>query len=464
MEAVHRISRLCEGWQARVQDSTREDHVQYAREFLRLLGWEEPAPVDIPPGKLGLAYTLRGSSQTTLLAQFIMPGLLEPPGTVVSRGLDYCACTRAIIPSIRQSTIDYALITDFYRSYLYDVRSDELVLYADSPDAFHREMARELTCSAVERGSLDDLRREPRSHVARQLRECCHRWSSTLATTPGGSEALAEMILDRLILLRYMAEHDIIRGVGWSLRARFKQLLDEAVDGDPGDLGPRLCRMFDELWRTWRAQIFQPLPQLQGLLDSHGAAALILRDLALMSRNKFSIGVILESFNFGEADEKARVRLVPEPDEDRELLLSRQTQATIDDIRIDIDLLEEGYRSIFYWFDRLVETCHRVGLAHEKSVPKATGEAETDLFAWSEREAARPEAVRDAYQHVVENGVKVLFATPRQFRTARVLLYLHVVDKYRAARHRLVHFPDIERALVKRPSMSERDKKRLFGG
>jgi hypothetical protein len=79
-------------------------------------------------------------------------------------------------------------------------------------------------------------------------------------------------------------------------------------------------------------------------------------------------------------------------------------------------------------------------------------------------EAARPEAVRDAYQHVVEHGLKVLYAAPRQFRTARLLLYLHIVDRYRSGRQRFVQFPDVERALVKRPAMSDRDKKRLFGG
>lgn len=465
MEAAHRISRLCEGWQARVQDSTREDQAQFAREFLKLLGWDEPTSVDIAPGKQGLAFVLRGNSPATLLAQFVMPGLLEPPGTVVSRGLDYCACTRTVVPAIRQSSIHYALITDLFRSYLYDVREDELVLHADSPDMFNREMARELARNSVERGGLDDLRREPRSHAARQLRECCQHWSSIISGLPGGSEKLAEMILDRLLLLRFMADQDVIRGINWSLRAKFKQLLDEAVEAEQPDLGARLGRVFEELWRTWGAQMYQPLPQVQAILESPGVAGPLLRDFAFMSRNKFTIASILESFNFGDADEKARVRLVPEADEDREMYLARQTRQTIDLARIEIDLLDEGYRAVVYWFDRMVEACKRVGTAiGREPFPAAAPSNEVDLFAWSEIEAARPEAVQDAYQHVAENGLKILYTTPRQFRTARLILYLHIVERYRGGRQRFVRFPDIERALVKRPAMSERDKKRLYGG
>ena len=48
-----------------------------------------------------------------------------------------------------------------------------------------------------------------------------------------------------------------------------------------------------------------------------------------------------------------------------------------------------------------------------------------DLFAWSEMDAQRPLALGDKLTHAVERGLVVYCATPRQRRTARLLLYLH---------------------------------------
>ncbi len=464
MEAAQRITKLCEGWQDRLASSSRNDQSEYALQLLSLLGWAEPTPVDISPGRIGTAFILRSNAQTALVAQFVMPGSLDSPSTLVGRGLDYCACTRTIVSAIRQSSIQYAFITDLFRSYLYDVRTDELLLYSDSPELFNRDMAPVLEQANIERGGLEDLRREPRSFVARQLRECCHHWIEMIAMEPGGSETVAESLLDRLILLRFLTDRDLLKGSRWKARARFAGLLERAFSATPSGIGQELRKFFHDIWHEWKVELYAPCPELEGLLEQDSLVAAMLKDFAMMSKGKFSIATILESFNYGEATEKARVRLVPEPDEERDRYIAVQTLETIDTARIEIDVLDEGYRAIFYWFEKMVRASERLGvtfdtttmLEHSSTAPMM------DLFEWSEADAARPEALRDAYQHVVENGLRVYYATPRQGRTTRLLLYLYIADQYWRTKTRFSHFPNVGVAMQERPATLEKDTRRIF--
>src|SRR5690606_15699538 len=134
------------------------------------------------------------------------------------------------------------------------------------------------------------------------------------------------------------------------------------------------------------------------------------REFALLSRGKFSIPVILESFNYGDAQEKMRVRIVPEHDETRDRYLATQTAASVDHLRVEVDLLEEGYRAVGHWFDKLVRTYERIGLESgaAPALPPREGE---DLLAWSERDAGLPDAARDPYRFAIEQGLRVLYAT-----------------------------------------------------
>lgn len=62
-----------------------------------------------------------------------------------------------------------------------------------------------------------------------------------------------------------------------------------------------------------------------------------------------------------------RVRAVPDSNDERDHFLSRQTVSTVDSARIEIDLLEEGYRSIFHWFDKVVAVYERLELTNHKT-------------------------------------------------------------------------------------------------
>ena len=178
IESSREITKLCETWWERLADNTKGDQHRFAERLLDLLGWRcavpmEPKPVLAHVG--AVSYLLRGGSDAAFAAHFVMPGSLEPPTSLAKRGLDFCENTRLLVNETRLMNIDYAFITDLNRSYLYDVRRDELLLSADTPAEFRRTFADVLNQTDVERGALDEIRRPPRSEVARRLREWRHQ-------------------------------------------------------------------------------------------------------------------------------------------------------------------------------------------------------------------------------------------------------------------------------------------------
>ena len=189
----------------------------------------------------------------------------------------------------------------------------------------------------------------------------------------------------------------------------------------------------------------------------------LLKESALHSRTKFSIATILESFNYGEAAEKARVRMVPDANEDRDAYLAKQTAATIDDVRIELDLVDEGYRAIFHWFDKLVLLYQRLETEVDAQAHQdPSTQEEMDLFAWSERAAKRPKALADNLQYAVEHGMTIYYTSPRQLRTARLMLYLHLISRYYQTKQCFTHFPRMDNVLKPRPRMLDSDKKWIY--
>jgi hypothetical protein len=388
-----------------------------------------------------------------------MPGSLEPPGLLVERGLDFCESTRLLVNSARRLNIGYVFITDFQRSYFYDVQLDELLLYADSPRIFEGCMPSVLSRAAIERGALEELRRAPRSQSARQLREWCHHWLDTVQARLPGVDQHAPVLIDRLLVLRYLFDHDILKRSGWRLRQRFSDLVAMAFGPNKQGCGKALSVLFHDIWVDWKAELFRPIPDLDAVLEDDGIVSPLLKEFALLSKSKFTIATILESFNYGEASEKARVRLVAEENEEREHYLAKQTAETVDEARIEIDVLEEGYRAIFKWFDRLVQVYEYVTATFEhERCTRVSPEEDMDLFAWSAADADRPDALKDRIQHVVEHGLCVLYVTPRQYRTARLMIYLHLISCYEQTKQRFTRFPSIESMFEKRPVLLDSEK------
>ncbi len=467
MRTTSAIQRLCESWWEKLADSTREDQHLYAEEFLSLLGWgdsEELEPAAVPGHPTTLSYVIRSGGHSTMVAYFVLPGVLDPPSNVVKKALDFCPITRALTDMNRVFGARYAFVTDLFRSYLYDAKSDDLLLYADTPAAFVAEFGDVLARSNVESGTLDEVRRQPRSYVARQLREWIHRWTETLMGDWRAPEEAAWLAMDRLVMLRFLAEHDILRRPGAPPNP-IKRRLAPPPSGAADGCGERVTALFRELFDQWGAGLFAPQPPVEAILEQDAVAGPLFTELALLSTGKFELATVLESFNYGDASEKARVRMIPEGDEERQAYLAQQTCATIDEARIELDLSDEGYRAIFYWFDRLVELYGRLGAEFEAAAQaEQSATPDLDLFDWSELDAKRPRAFTDGLRHAMEQGLLIYCSSPRQFRTARLILYLHLILRYTQGEARFDEFPAVETALQRRPNVLESDRRRIFQG
>ncbi len=456
-EVTTDITRLCESWWEKISDSTKTEHHRYAQELLHLLDWREPLPFSPPPEAEALSavpYLLRAGGQTTVIAFFVMPGTLEPPTAVLERGLDYCEATCSLVRAARRLNVHYVLATDLYRSYLYDAHTEELLLSADTPRAFDAEMAAVLNKAHMERGSLDGLRRQPRSVVARRLREWRARCAETVSQRGHVSEHLAALFLDRLTVLNYLFQHDIVRRTKRHLQARFAEVCTQAAGPAPEGCGTALVKLFHDMWLDWRLDLFEASPELDRVLEEDGVVVPVLREFALLSRSKFHIATLLESFNHGDPTEKMRVRMVPDQNEERDLYLAKQTLDSIDEARIEIDLMEEGYRALSHWFDKVVALYERLEDEFDtRAQQNAADTAEMDLFAWSEMDAARPEACADRFAHACERGFGAYYNSLRQYRIARLLLTLHLVSRYAEARAAVNRFPSFANVLMKRPKI-----------
>lgn len=425
-----------------------------AEAFLEAMGWTDPLPVACP-GEVArfdaAAFLLTRNGIGAAVALFLGAGHLRAPGVLEEQSLDFGPATRVLSHAVRTMRVRYALLTDLTYAYLYDTQTDELLTWADSPESIAREICADLSARRVEEGTLDEFRRPPRSQVARSLREWRDRWVDELAGRHGLEENSANHLLDRLVLLRYMAERNALRRAGWHLRPVVDDILRRAVSGNAAGLGAAVTKLWEGIARQWRAQLFAGTPQAGAVLEDEAASGPLLQELAFQCRAKFQPETILESFNYGDAQEKARVRMVPEPDEERQGMLRRQRPEQADEIRLSVDVDSEGYRAIGYWLDQLVGAYARLDREFEKTPPDSAAVTEPaplseDLIAWSEDVETTPRAFRDPYQQAIEKGLELRYRTPQQRRVGRLMLYLHLMERYRAAKIRLVRFPDVDAA------------------
>ncbi|HOD50189.1 MAG TPA: hypothetical protein PLM14_15345 [Candidatus Hydrogenedentes bacterium] len=464
MEHRHEIRQLCESWWEHFAASAPDEQPRYAEGFLRLLGWHDFERIH-PPGtcvSTSASYLLGAAGRPNLVAHFQKPGSLQPPSILAERGLDFCDPTRHLVTLTKSLRARYAFISDLFRFFLYDTQTEELLLCSDTPAEFAGEFEETLSCSEVVRGSLEELRRPPRSNVARQLREWCRRWENVLVSEGHVREETAGQALDRILVLRFLTGHNVLRRPGSMMRGRLNEIVALACTRGAAGCGRELVRLFRDLWVELGAEIFAPEPSLERALEGETITRPLLQELRLLARSKFTIPVILEKFNYGEAAEKARVRMVPEEDEDRLAYLHKQTSASIEEAQIKVDIEDEGYRAIFWWMDRLVALYERLGREYENKALHEHAGSDIDLFAWSEIDAAKPTTVADPYRHAIEKGMVVMYASLRQYRTARLLLYLHLIHAHASRRLKFDRFPKMEGVLQKRPSMTEADRRRLF--
>ncbi len=447
MNQGRKLVELCERWWDNPVDDS-EALQRAADGFLKCLGWTQWETAQVGPA---LLLGVQGTEETKLCFAFLPPGKLDPSSKVIDQGLDYATAARPIAAACRENDMRYVLITDLCRSYLYDIDTDELLLNADSPQLFLREIFDEVTRECVDEGGLHEVRRPSRSMMARHLGEWEQRWIRTLT---GGSEdvqPVAEQFIDQLVIARFLFESTVRPAQGEALWTAFRELLSgQSMEA----YGPRWHKICHALYTRHAMTAFQPSGKLLQLTADEPRIAGLFHEFGRMSRAKFAIPCVLESFNFGEAAEKARVRLVPEPDEEREKSLAGQSLDTLGEFKLEVDVLEEGYRAVGHWFGELVGVYRRLGVS-VKPVQTASG---NDAFSDLPPSASE----RDAMTRAVEDCLCVWYATPRQLRTARLLIHLYILDLYKKYGAPVGRFPEIDRAFNARPTLLEKEKRWIY--
>lgn len=454
------ITKLCDRWWSHLSMSGAPAQEPRIHELLALLGWEQPLPFSPreASGQLDARpYLLRAAGRNLMICYAVPVGVLEPPSSIDGRCLDFSPATRMLVDEAHEAGVPYAWITDHYRSYLYDTEAEDLLLFADDPHAFAAHMAEVLYYQAAVDGVLEDLRRQPRSVQARRFREWQQRWIGEFSRRSMLPEHRATIIVDRLTTARFVFQHEILRRTRPKLEQRFLEVASRALEGETHGIGAALNRIFHDMWFDWRMEIFEPAPDIDDAVALDGLTAQLLQEFALLNESKFSAPVILESFNFGEPAEKLRVRMVPEYNEEREYYLSKQHLNTVDEARIEIDVNQEGYRAIACWFDRMVQLYREIEAdfvaRHGGHAEAAENEEEHDaLFSWSDINHRRPAACADPFGYVCEHGLGIYCSTPHQYRIARLLLTLHLIESYNETGYAIERFPHFRNVLMKRPT------------
>lgn len=446
MDPAREIIKLCEDWWKDPPSDAAEEMPVCAKKYFEFLGWQDIKNFD--SAFLDFSAYVEAPDGISLAVYFSPADALRAPSEVIGKGLDFCEGTRWRVEEAREHHFDYVLITDLYHSYLYDVESDELLLWCDSPSAFLIEIYDEITKECVVDGSLSELRRNPRSTLAKQLREWFQRWTDAIEEQTGAPEEIADALFDRLVVLRYLAERELDRKGGSGLRNRITTFGVQAGEEDLSGAGKEIERLFKGLHSARRMAIFGPAPELKPIIANGALMTQLLSEFALISKSKFSTHVILESFNYGEAAEKARVRLAPGGDGRREDLIAAQTLEGVDNFKLEIDIVEEGYRAIGFWLEKLIALYRRLG--NKVEVAQLSEESSAGRM---------PRALRDMHRHSVESSLRVFYKSPRQYRTARLMLYLYTIKSYSESGEAFAHFPRVESALAERPVFLESEKR-----
>lgn len=464
--SVPRITQMCESWWEQISDGSPGRRGRYAEELLLLLGWETALPFSPKEASAALGaqpYILRARGKNALVVYFVQPGVIDAPSAVTERCLDFCPATRMLAEEAHGMNIHRALITDMYRSYLYDSKKGELLRVADDPRRFNEDIVPVISHERVECGALEELRGPSRTAAGRQLRGWCDRWTRLLGRHARLSEERASLVVDRLLVVRFLFEREILRRTRWQLENRFEEIVSRAATPRAHGVGQALTGLFHDMWFDWGIDLFEVVPELDNALSDDEIAVPMLREFSLLSDNKFEIETIVESFNYGDPSEKLRVRMVPDANEERDLYLASQTLSTIDDTRIEIDITEEGYQALPHWFDRVVAHYERVENDFRKmfyapdkeTAPDDTeaASAAPDLFGWAVVDGNRPHACADKFAHACAKGFGAFYNGFRQYRTARLILSLHLVQRYHETGTAVNRLPSLRPILMPRPEL-----------
>ena len=451
------INRYCESrWGLdKLSAIDKHDFQNQVKELLRVLGWSQPLPFSLQPETSinALPFLLRVDKDRQLTSYFTRPGSLTTPSELLSQGLDFSLLTQMLVRDAQQGRVPYVFICDLNCAYLYDADSEEMLLSAEDVHSFNQDFIAVISRDAVANYSLNELRHPPRSAAARQLREWSLRWINLLNVENGLPLDTATILTDRIFMLRFLFKCDLFRRTRKRHEQRLRQLIDQAKSTEIVGCGITLVRLFHDMWLDWRIDLMERIPELDSVLEQDTVAAALLQEIDLISSSKFTVETILESFNYGNATEKLRVRMVPDDNDERELYLEKQTIDTIDEAHITIDLHEEGYRAIFHWFDKIALLYEQLDIDFSQYTYGIHDNESLDLLTWSQCDATRPNACSDRFAHACEKGITLYYTDAQQLRVGRLMLTLHLINSYHLNHMAVERFPSVQKALVPRPDL-----------
>ncbi len=452
-----------ESWWKWAQASQGIERFRYIEDFFHRLGWKSFVPLpetEIIKNTNTLSFLLTTENGKGLHIAIVPEHLFTLPSKIKNKNLDFCPLSRLLLEEFSEKHSPYILMTDFSKFHLYSIPDQTLILWADYPAQFQMEMAPLILAPYVDNGSLDEIPPTPKSTMARELRDWNLSWVKKLQQIADLAEEKANIIIDRFLILHHVFSYRIFWKTQEFLEERLIDLVDMAItQHEPEGIGEHLIALFHDMWFDWRISCFQIDTEIDRVLSQDETSAELLYEYPLLSPHKFDIPVLLESFNYGDSLERMRVRMIPEPNPDREAYLHTQTKETIDQAQIEVDISEEGYRAILFWFDRLIK-CYEMLEAKEmeKLPPENTLD---DLWSWGQRHNDTPITFRNKIQQACHHGFRIYYQNARQLRIARLLLTIHLIQLYSESKHPLEKFPSMEHVFVKKPEPipSERSKR-----
>ncbi|MCX8064236.1 MAG: hypothetical protein N3G21_03605 [Candidatus Hydrogenedentes bacterium] len=444
-------------WWRLAYNSTGLERYRYSEDFFNRLGWETftPLPETKTMRELGcFNFLLATPNQKTLQVIIVPKDSIYLPSKVKNNYLDFCPLSRILLQEIDKVYSAFIFITDFSKFHLYSLRDNTLILWADYPAQFIRDIAPYLLHENVTKDVLEEIPRVTKSIFAKEIRDWFSYWHKKLLETVKLPEEKTDTLLDRFIVLHNVFTNMLFPRMREVFESRFLTLVDEATWGSTNsNIGEELVALFHDIWFHWRIAPFQIDTEIDSILTESTIALEILQNFPLLSPQKFEMPVILESFNFGDAQERMRIRMIPEPNPEREMYLKTQTKNTIDNAKIEIDIRDEGYRAILFWFDRLIKCYEDIEESEFSETSTNTKDTEDDLLSWGINHNSKPSALKDKIGYACTNGFKILYQTSRQLRIAKLILTLHLIEIYAKRDLSVEKFPPLEQIFIHKPAI-----------
>ncbi|MCD6288234.1 MAG: hypothetical protein J7M12_03880 [Candidatus Hydrogenedentes bacterium] len=418
-------------------------------ELAQDLGWRpDEGSIRHDPADRGTGtyLTVYAGSHSPLSFGVVKPSDLDPFFEVNGVGIDVPA--PVLVSSLASSgppPARHLLLTDGDRAVLLDASSQEPLLSAETADRFDWTIKPLLVRDRVLGGSLRELRRKTFTTFAKELREWSTDWENTLVEKIGMDRAASHRLLDSMIIARAGIDSQMFRSVA---NGKLYRLAVDGLFADRQSSGVK----WRELLCSLRTELGLALLDIDETADrlfaADGLGTDLCRSLMEQSRSKFTVPVVLESFNYGDPSEKSLVRMRPELDEDIEIYLSRQTVETIPDINVTVDLNELGYRGVLNVFDRLLRFYTELEESLGLLTPTSSDEVGLSHADSTDPVESRRQAFRDIPQFVVRHNFVARVNTAHQHRVVTLLLYLHVLYHHERSQRAFKRFPPAESCVL----------------